>query len=60
MICGVLDFGDIRVGKYKSDFIYLLDEEDDEFGIEFANGVLKIYKQKTKEKKQYDHRENRK
>lgn len=60
MICGVLDFGDIRVGKYKSDFIYLLDEEDDEFGIEFGNEVLKIYKQKTKEKKQYDHRENRK
>jgi hypothetical protein len=60
MICGVLDFGDIRVGKYKSYFIYLLDEEDDEFGIEFGNEVLKIYKQKTKEKKQYDHRENRK
>ena len=60
MICGVLDFGDIRVGKYKGDFIYLLDEEDDKFGIEFGNEVLKIYKQKTKEKKQYDHRENRK
>ena len=61
LICNVLDFGDTRIGKAKSDFVYLLEAEDDEeFGIEFGNEVLKIYKQKTKEKKQYDHRENRK
>lgn len=41
IVCGVLDFGDSRVGKFKSDFIYLLDDEDDE---EFGEMVLKKYK----------------
>ncbi len=44
LICGVLDFGDSRAGKAKSDFVYLLDAEDcEEFGIEFGNEVLTIY-----------------
>ncbi len=45
IVCGVLDFGDSRVGKPKSDFVYLLDDEDDEeFGLEFGRMVLKEYK----------------
>ncbi len=44
IVCGVLDFGDSRVGKPKSDFVYLLDGEDDEeFGLEFGRMVLKEY-----------------
>lgn len=37
--CGVLDFADARRGKPYSDFVYLLDEEDDE---EFSAGFGKI------------------
>lgn len=45
IVCGVLDFGDSRVGKPKSDFVYLLDGEDDEeFGLSFGEMVLKEYK----------------
>ena len=41
---GILDFGDARQGKPQSDFIYLLDDEDDEeFGKEFGLQVLKKY-----------------
>lgn len=44
IVCGVLDFGDSRVGKYKSDLIYLLGSEDEEeFGIEFGELVLNNY-----------------
>lgn len=44
IVCGVLDFGDSRSGKPQSDFIYLLDDEDDEeFGIKFGNKVLELY-----------------
>lgn len=43
-VCGVLDFGDSRVGKPKSDFIYLLDDEDDEeFGATFGEMVQNKY-----------------
>ena len=45
LITGILDFGDTRIGKYMSDFIYLLDDEDDEeFGLEFGKQVLSLYK----------------
>lgn len=44
MVCGILDFGDSRVGKAQSDFIYLLDDEDgEEFGADFGKQVLSIY-----------------
>lgn len=44
IVCGILDFGDIRVGKYLSDFIYLLDDsDDDEFGTNFGLMVLNEY-----------------
>lgn len=44
LVCGVLDFGDSRVGKRMSDFIYLLDDEDEEeFGLEFGKMVLEQY-----------------
>lgn len=44
--CAVLDFGDARVGKVLSDFIYLLDDKDDEeFGKEFGLKVLDLYNQ---------------
>ena len=47
LVCGILDFGDSRIGKPQSDFMYLLDAEDDEeFGIEFGNMVLNNYKGK--------------
>lgn len=50
LVCSVLDFGDTRIGKAKSDFVYLLDAEDDEeFGIEFGNKVLEIYNKRIKE-----------
>lgn len=49
--CAILDFGDARVGKPMSDFIYLLDEEDnEEFGKEFGLQVLKKYEQFSNEK----------
>ena len=42
--CAILDFGDARVGKPMSDFVYLLDEEDDEeFGKAFGLQVLQKY-----------------
>lgn len=45
LACGVLDFGDSRVGKPMEDFIYLLDNEDDEeFGSKFGEMVLKRYR----------------
>lgn len=50
LICGILDFGDARIGKAKSDFTYLLDAEDEEeFGIDFGNKVLEKYNKKFKE-----------
>ena len=50
LVCSVLDFGDTRIGKSKSDFVYLLDAEDDEeFGMKFGQKVLEIYNQKKKE-----------
>lgn len=43
-VCGVLDFGDSRVGRPQSDFIYLLDDEDEEeFGVVFGKMVLNKY-----------------
>ena len=43
-VCGILDFGDSRIGRAKSDFIYLLDHEDEEeFGVEFGKMVLSNY-----------------
>lgn len=54
LICSILDFGDCRVGKYKSDFVYLLDNEDgEEFGFEFGNKVFELYnKLRTKKTKE--------
>ena len=47
-VCGILDFGDSRIGKAKSDFVYLLDPEDDEeFGVEFGEMVRSNYKKYT-------------
>ena len=44
-ICGIIDFGDSRIGKAMSDFVYLLDDEDEEeFGLEFGKQVLEYYK----------------
>ena len=45
MVCSVLDFGDSHVGDYQEDFLYLLDEEDEEeFGADFGREVLANYK----------------
>lgn len=44
VVCGILDFADSRIGKFKSDFSYLLDDKDDEeFGANFGKTVLSIY-----------------
>ena len=44
VVCGILDFADSRIGKYKSDFSYLLDDKDDEeFGAYFGKKVHSIY-----------------
>lgn len=43
-VSGVLDFGDSHVGNPKSDFAYLLDDEDEEeFGAQFGKMVLERY-----------------
>lgn len=43
-VCGILDFADCRAGKPKSDFVYLLDDEDEEeFGAAFGMMVLDLY-----------------
>lgn len=45
MVCSVLDFGDSHVGDFQEDFLYLLDEEDEEeFGANFGREVLENYK----------------
>lgn len=45
MVCSVLDFGDSHVGDFQEDFLYLLDEEDEEeFGADFGREVLENYK----------------
>ena len=44
IVSGVLDFGDSRVGKPLSDFVYLLDDQDEEeFGGAFGRLVLAEY-----------------
>lgn len=48
--CGILDFADVRTGKHMSDFLYMLDDNDDEeFGKEFGVLVLNKYNQLAKE-----------
>lgn len=45
IVCGVLDFGDSRIGMHMSDFVYLLDDNDpEEFDATFGNMVLDRYK----------------
>ena len=44
IITGVIDFGDVKSGKYILDFCYLLDDNDnEETGAEFGNMVLSSY-----------------
>jgi len=43
-VCGILDFADSRIGRPRSDFLYLLDDADEEeFGAEFGRRVLYLY-----------------
>ena len=44
IVSGVLDFADSRIGKYKTDFIYLLDDDNEEFGKKFGLLILEKYK----------------
>jgi len=45
-LVGVIDFADSRIGKYMSDFKYLLDDNDEEeFGRDFGLMVLKMYQE---------------
>ena len=44
IVCGILDFADAKVGKISTDFMYLLDDQDDEeFGLDFGEMVQRIY-----------------
>lgn len=41
IVCSVLDFGDSRVGRPMSGFVYLLDDDgQEEFGAAFGNMML--------------------
>ena len=43
-VSGIKDLAVFRVGKPKSDFVYLLDDEDEEeFGAAFGMMVLDLY-----------------
>ncbi|MBN3490140.1 phosphotransferase [Acholeplasma equirhinis] len=45
-LVGVIDFADSRIGKFMSDFKYLLDDNDEEeFGRDFGLMVLKMYQE---------------
>ena len=48
-VSGILDFADSRIGNYKNDFIYLLDNDDpEEFGKYFGEMVLEKYMERIK------------
>ena len=42
-LCGIIDFGDSGIIDEYCDFIYLLEDSDEEIGHEFGEDVLKLY-----------------
>lgn len=46
-LAGIIDFGDIAITDLDKDFVYLLEESDEELGREFGLKVLQYYKHKN-------------
>ena len=42
-LCGVIDFGDAGIIDEYSDFIYLLEESEEEIGHEYGEDILRLY-----------------
>jgi aminoglycoside 2''-phosphotransferase len=42
-LCGVIDFGDAGITDEYCDFIYLLEDSDEEIGRKFGEDILKMY-----------------
>ena len=42
-LCGIIDFGDSGIIDEYCDFIYLLEDSEEELGYEFGEDVLKLY-----------------
>jgi len=48
-VCGVIDFGDVAISDRDNDFIFLLEDSEEEYGREFGKKVLEYYGQSSKE-----------
>ena len=42
-LCGIIDFGDAGITDVYSDFIYLLEDSEEEIGQKFGEEILKLY-----------------
>ena len=42
-LCGIIDFGDAGIIDEYTDFIYLLEDSEEEIGVSFGEDILKIY-----------------
>ena len=42
-LCGVIDFGDSGIIDEYSDFIYLLEDSEEEIGVSFGEDILRLY-----------------
>ncbi len=42
-VCGVIDFGDVAISDPDNDFMYLLEDSEEEYGKDFGLKVLKHY-----------------
>ena len=48
-VVGIIDFGDVAITDRDKDFVYLLENSDEEIGREFGLKVLGYYKHPNKE-----------
>lgn len=48
-LSGIIDFGDVAITDADKDFVYLLEQSDEEIGREFVLNVLKYYNQTSVE-----------
>ena len=59
-LCGIIDFGDAGITDEYCDFIYLLEDSDEEIGHEFGEDILKQYGNiSIKKAKEYQEISNR-
>ena len=42
-LCGVIDFGDSGIIDEYCDFIYLLEDSEEEIGVSFGEDILRLY-----------------